>query len=681
MNADEFFPDSGTFKLGQVPHPHRSSAKVPDFDAPISPGYDSNPDFWSPTHSPTNPICSRVLLTISAKKLLDLDPDEIIDPYCVISICDAASTSPIREWIEIGRTEIITNTQEPEWSTKICLTYYFEEQQRLQFEIFDRNTEGFGFPKRIGSCSMLLHEIVGSHMNRLTKTLHEEGKESGFITVTAEELSEGRQESIYFVVSGHNLDRKDFLGKCDPFLKISRINYDDTLQLAYRSRYHEQNLNPKWKPFEILTQQLCYGDKDRLFLIECYDWDQDGDHDFIGSCQTTVNHLLSGEVKELPLINEKKAKKSKKYMDSGQIFFHRVFSWMDFTFLDFIRGGTELDFMVAVDFTKSNLPMDDFSSLHRIDSHRPNQYEIAIGAVAEICQHYNRSKVFYAYGFGAKIPSLDDKVHYNFPLNLERNDARCVGIEGLLNAYLIAQSHVELSGPTDFGPTIRLAAKRAAGMPEDGSKYCVLLILTDGAITDLEATKEEIIKASTLPLSIIVIGVGYDSFEEMKELDSDDRMLRSRKKFAKRDIVQFVQMRKFLPPHRALSVEEAHLAKIKLAKEVLFEVPSQLVGYMKSRGIYPRPPEDPFSYVDTLEMTPISPWITSSGHFFAQSDNDDPFNRKNSFSSSRKNSLSSSRKNSLSSRKNSSAYRSSTPKSPRRQLPLSPDEQFSKMHI
>lgn len=128
-------------------------------------------------------------------------------------------------------------------------------------------------------------------------------------------------------------------------------------------------------------------------------------------------------------------------------------------------------------------------------------------------------------------------------------------------------------------------------------------------------------------------------------------------------------MRKFLPPHRALSVEEAHLAKIKLAKEVLFEVPSQLVGYMKSRGIYPRPPEDPFrqevsawicfkilfSYVDTLEMTPISPWITSSGHFFAQSDNDDPFNRKNSFSSSRKNSLSSSRKNSLSSRKNSSA--------------------------
>lgn len=38
-------------------------------------------------------------------------------------------------------------------------------------------------------------------------------------------------------------------------------------------------------------------------------------------------------------------------------------------------------------------------------------------------------------------------------------------------------------------------------MPEDGSKYCVLLILTDGAITDLEATKEEIIKV--MPWEII----------------------------------------------------------------------------------------------------------------------------------------------------------------------------------
>ncbi|VDO13910.1 unnamed protein product [Brugia timori] len=55
-----------------------------------------------------------------------------------------------------------------------------------------------------------------------------DGKNYGTITVTAEEMSKGRQESVYFVCSATKLDRKDFLGKCDPFLKISRINKDKT---------------------------------------------------------------------------------------------------------------------------------------------------------------------------------------------------------------------------------------------------------------------------------------------------------------------------------------------------------------------------------------------------------------------------------------------------------------------
>lgn len=125
-----------------------------------------------------------------------------------------------------------------------------------------------------------------------------------------------------------------------------------------------------------------------------------------------------------------------------------------------------------------------------------------------------------------------------FLQNLETNDPRCAGVDGLLQSYLVAQSRVELAGPTDFAPTIRFAAKNAAALPEDGSKYSVLLIITDGVITDIEATKEEIVKASTLPLSIIVVGVGYDSFDEMKVLDSDNHMLQSHGKFAKRDIVQ-----------------------------------------------------------------------------------------------------------------------------------------------
>jgi hypothetical protein len=38
--------------------------------------------------------------------------------------------------------------------------------------------------------------------------------------------------------------------------------------------------------------------------------------------------------------------------------------------------------------------------------------------------------------------------------------------------------------------------------------YNILLILTDGEIHDMQATKDIIVDASELPLSIIIIGIG-----------------------------------------------------------------------------------------------------------------------------------------------------------------------------
>ena len=37
--------------------------------------------------------------------------------------------------------------------------------------------------------------------------------------------------------------------------------------------------------FAITTDRLCNGDFDRTLVFEVYDWDKDGSHDLIGSCQ------------------------------------------------------------------------------------------------------------------------------------------------------------------------------------------------------------------------------------------------------------------------------------------------------------------------------------------------------------------------------------------------------------
>ena len=95
----------------------------------------------------------------------------------------------------------------------------------------------------------------------------------------------------------------------------------------------------------------------------------------------------------------------------------------------------------------------------------------------------------------------------------------------------------------------------------------------------MRQTIDEIVDGTNLPLSIIIVGIGPADFEMMEELDADTDPLFSSKydKFAQRDIVQFV-------PFRDVKGDS-----IRLAKEVLAEVPNQLTGYYQSKGIRPNP--------------------------------------------------------------------------------------------
>lgn len=99
----------------------------------------------------------------------------------------------------------------------------------------------------------------------------------------------------------------------------------------------------------------------------------------------------------------------------------------------------------------------------------------------------------------------------------------------------------------------------------------------------MHLTKHAIVNASTLPMSIIIVGVGDAEFDAMDELDSDDVRLHVDGRYAERDIVQFVPLNKFLSKNGSTIKSQAELAK-----EVLAEIPEQLTGFMKSRGIKPQ---------------------------------------------------------------------------------------------
>jgi len=58
----------------------------------------------------------------------------------------------------------------------------------------------------------------------------------------------------------------------------------------------------------------------------------------------------------------------------------------------------------------------------------------------------------------------------------------------------------------------------------------------------MDETKQAIIDATDLPLSIIIVGVGKEDFSRMKELDGDDNAFSYKGKVCDRDIVQFLSL-------------------------------------------------------------------------------------------------------------------------------------------
>ncbi|XP_003967896.1 copine-3 isoform X1 [Takifugu rubripes] len=519
---------------------------------------------------------TKVELTVSCDNLMDKDIGSKSDPLCVLLMSSSDS-----KFYEIGRTEKIQNCLNPKFAKKFLIDYYFEMVQKLKFGIYDidNKTIDLSDDDFLGELECTLGQIVSS--KKLTRPLLRKNKSpagKGSITICAEEIKDNRV--VNFEVEARKLDNKDFFGKSDPYLEFFKQT-PTGWQLAHRTEVVKNNLNPTWRPFRIPLQSLCGGDMDKPVKVECYDYDNDGSHDLIGLFETTMTRLKEASRSspaEFECINSKKKQKKKGYKNSGVVSVKSCQVVKEYTFLDYIMGGCQINFTVAVDFTGSNGDPRSPQSLHYISPQGVNEYLSAIWSVGNVIQDYDSDKMFPAFGFGAQIPP-SWQVSHEFPLNFNPSNPFCAGIEGVVEAYRVCLPQIKLYGPTNFSPIINHVAcfAKQALQQTTASQYFVLLIITDGVITDMDETRNAIVNASRLPMSIIIVGVGGANFTAMEFLDGDDGRLRSMAgEAAMRDIVQFVPFRQFknAPPEA-------------LAKSVLAEVPTQLVEFFTTMKLIP----------------------------------------------------------------------------------------------
>ncbi|XP_044428567.1 protein BONZAI 3-like [Triticum aestivum] len=452
---------------------------------------------------------------------------------------------------EIGRTEVILNSLEPLWVTRTIINYRFAVVQPLTFRIYDIAKKHLNTPVKmlcwgdqyfLGEAICSLSEVLTRPNRSLKLNLRNDygAPLHSTLTVHAQENVSSRM-AVEMTFHCLNLYNKGTDSKSDPFLRISRLSESPTAIPLCETEVVDNSLKPVWRPMALTSQQ--YGSKDTPLLVECLDFDANGNHRIIGTLHTTVSELetLYKSKAGADLYSHKGQRKLLK-RKKGKLFLDNFQEKVKYTFLDYISYGFELKFMVAIDFTANNGNPGSQWSWHYIDpSGSLNLYQQAIQGVGKVLRSYGNGSKIQALGFGASIQGH----HLSRCFNLVSEEL--TGVAEAFAAYESTLKLVSLAGPTMFGPVINKAAEIVSHSVENGSKtYSVLLIITAGEFTDKQETVDSTVRASELPLSIIIVGIGDADFTGMKMLEAGygKRLESSTGHVASRNIVQFARMKK-----------------------------------------------------------------------------------------------------------------------------------------
>lgn len=255
------------------------------------------------------------------------------------------------------------------------------------------------------------------------------------------------------------------------------------------------------------------------------------------------------------------------------------------SFLDTMKQSKlDMSLVVGIDFTQSNGPPQMMSSLHHQPqagmAQGPNPYEAAIQSVANLLCAYSSDPRIAAYGFGAKIPPSWDISHC-FSLTGNPQMPLCDNVGALLDQYRNVLPRIQLWGPTMFSELLfnfKSIVSRRALAAKGSLAYTCALIVTDGVISDMDKTREQLIELSHYPCSIIIIGVGSEDFSKMRTLDDStegSQLLKRGRDVAVRRFVQFVDYRSYTEG------DHGQVDLSRLSEDVLGNIPEHVMQYIE----------------------------------------------------------------------------------------------------
>lgn len=228
------------------------------------------------------------------------------------------------------------------------------------------------------------------------------------------------------------------------------------------------------------------------------------------------------------------------------------------------KAGLESSQLIlGIDCSKSNNWTGEKSygrGLHDISVQTP--YEKIINLVGPVLEQFDDDNMIPVLRFGCAETRNQTVRAFAVDGRLEFH-----GFREVAAAYRANIPYINMSGPTTFAPLIRQAIE----MVKYTKQYHILLILTDGDVTNPKKDEDAIVEASNYPLSIVAIGIGDGPFDTLEHFD--DQLTRS--KFDNFQFVNFTEMER--------TFSRCECPDLVLAKNILMEIPEQYT-ICKKRG-------------------------------------------------------------------------------------------------
>lgn len=264
-------------------------------------------------------------------------------------------------WREVGTTEIIMDSLNPEWVASFDVQYKFEENQAFKVYVYHigdpANPRNMTGNQKVGELEFSLHEVVTAADQILIKPISD--KAGAVIEITGEEVHNNTNEYLSFNLEGQFKAGKKMFYVVYKLLvpEEESENGKAIWKPVYKSETKDVNSSSKvlFNKAEVRISDLLRGNQENEVKIEFFISKSNGRHINSGYIEFSTT-----EMKEKQNTNAEFDLKH----GSGSIKLNGMAIQHKASFLEYIFGGCELNLAIAIDFTGSNGSITSPSSLH-----------------------------------------------------------------------------------------------------------------------------------------------------------------------------------------------------------------------------------------------------------------------------------------------------------------------------